>query len=304
MNSQLSPQTIARLQKTVPLIAALLLAVLLGVQLAKLIWLLVPAPEEGLWIPRPAQSADAPATNQKASTINIAAIQQAKLFGEFRPEAAEPQTQLAEDAPDTNLRLKLRGILAMENASESRALIEQTRGELKAYAVGMSIPGGAELHSIYVDRVLLKRGGRLETLRLEKDEVADTSPRGDSRQAPAFRVLGGSAPRILDSDTAAKLSTIRTELLNDPSKASQYLRVQPARSNGAMRGYRIYPGRNRELFQQAGLRPGDVVTSINGVSLDDPSKSFQLLGDLSSAQQLNLQIERGGQLQSVSVNLN
>ncbi len=304
MNSQLSPQTIARLQKTVPLLAALLLAVLLGLQLAKLIWLLVPAPEQGLWVPRPAQPANATATQQRASSINVAAIQQAKLFGEFRPEAAAQQAQAAEDAPDTNLRLKLRGILAMEEPSESRALIEQTRGELTAYAIGMSIPGGAKLHSIYVDRVLLERGGRLETLRLEKDEVIDTSPRNSSASSVTMRSLGGSAPRILDSDTAAKLSTIRTELLNDPTKASQYLRVQPARSNGAMRGYRIYPGRNRELFKQAGLRPGDIVTSVNGVSLDDPSKSFQLLGDLSSAQQLSLQIERGGQLQSVSVNLN
>ncbi len=284
--------------------AALLLAVLLGLQLAKLIWLLVPAPEQGLWVPRPAQSADAPAQRQQTSTINIAAIQQAKLFGEYRPEAAVQQAQATEDAPDTNLRLKLRGILAMENAADSRALIEQTRGELKAYAVGMPIPGGAELHSIYVDRVLLKRGGRLETLRLEKDEVVDTSPRNTAASSSSVRALGGSAPRILDAATSAKLSTIRTELLNDPSKASQYLRVQPARSDGVMRGYRIYPGRNRDLFQQAGLRPGDIVTSINGVSLDDPSKSFQLLGDLSSAQQLNLQIERGGQLQSVSVNLN
>ncbi|ORE88434.1 general secretion pathway protein C [Oceanococcus atlanticus] len=303
MNSQLSPQTIARLQKTVPLLAALLLAVLLGVQLAKLIWLLVPAPEQGLWAPRPAEPAQASAAQRPSSTINVAAIQQAKLFGEFRPEAAIAQAQSTEDAPDTNLRLKLRGILAMQDAADSRALIEQTRGELKAYAVGMAIPGGAELHSIYVDRVLLERGGRLETLRLEKDEVVDTSPR-NTASATSSRALGGSAPRILDAATSAKLSTIRNELLNDPTKASQYLRVQPARSNGAMRGYRIYPGRNRELFQQAGLRPGDIVTSVNGVSLDDPSKSFQLLGDLSSAQQLNLQIERGGQLQSVSVNLN
>lgn len=304
MNSQLSPQTIARLQKTVPLLAALLLAVLLGLQLAKLTWLLVPAPEQGLWVPRPAQPASAAATQQRSSSINVAAIQQAKLFGEFSSQAATQQAQAAENAPDTNLRLKLRGILAMEDPKRSRALIEQTRGELAAYAVGMAIPGGAELHSIYVDRVLLERGGRLETLRLEKDEVIDTSPRTNQTSSASMRSLGGSAPRILDSDTAAKLSTIRTELLNDPTKASQYLRVQPARSNGAMRGYRIYPGRNRELFKQAGLRPGDIVTSVNGVSLDDPSKSFQLLGDLSSAQQLSLQIERGGQLQSVSVNLN
>lgn len=276
-----------------------MLAVLIGLQLAKMFWLLFPAPEQGLWVPAPVEPVAAQA-QQGQNSVNLAQLQRAKLFGDYQAQAAAQQ-QAAEDAPETNLRLKLRGIVAMQSELASRALIEASNGKLESYAVGMSIPGGAKLHSIHADRVLLKRGGRLETLRLEKDKIADTS--APASATPSYRTLG-SAPRIIDSKTAAKLSNIRETLLNDPSKASQYLRVQPARSNGAMKGYRIYPGRNRELFKQAGLRPGDVVTSVNGVSLDDPGKGFQLLGDLSSARQLSLQIERGGQTQSVSVNLN
>lgn len=301
VNLNLTPQLSAQLQKYLPLTAALLFAVLIGLQLAKMIWLLVPAPEQGLWVPRPQQPVASDTAQRRDSAVNLKAIQQARLFGDFQAQAAQLEQLAAEDAPDTNLRLKLRGIVAMEDAPDSRALIEASNGDLESYATGMSIPGGAKLHSIHADRVLLQRGGRLETLRLEKDPAAENLVA--SNTTASFRSVG-SAPRIIDSGTAAKLSNIRTELLNDPSKASNYLRVQPARANGAMKGYRIYPGRNRELFQEAGLRPGDIVTSINGVALDDPGKGFQLLGDLSSAQQLNLQIERGGQTQSVSVNLN
>lgn len=278
-------------------------AIVLGQQLAQLLWLAFPTPEQGIWVPRPVKAVQTSA-NSKKSTINVAQIKQAALFGKYEEAPKQVALVSTEDAPDTNLRLKLRGIVAMELEQDSRALIEANKRKLESYAVGMTISGGAELHSILPDRVLLKRGGRLETLRLEKDKLANNEVVTRVSNRPTDRRGAGSAPRIIDSETAAKLSSIRTELLNDPSKASQYLRVQPARANGMMKGYRIYPGRKRELFKEAGLRPGDIVTSVNGVALDDPGKGFQLLGDLSSAQQLNLQIERGGQLQTVNVNLN
>ncbi len=292
-----------RLQKLVPLLATLVFTILVGLELAKLIWLLVPEPSAGQWVPRPVQPATTTVSNPRQS-VDIAQLTSAKLFGDFSETATDTVAAANLDAPDTNLRLKLRGIFAMEDPLRSRALIEPASGELMPYAIGMDIPGGAKLHSIYPDRVLLKRGGKLETLRLERDETGQgiASSGRPADNSNAYRL--SSAPQILGSDTAAKLSSIREELLNDPTKASQYLRLQPARSNGALKGYRIYPGRKRELFREAGLRPGDIVTAVNGVTLDDPTKSLQLLGDLSQAQEINLQIERGGQLQSVSVNLN
>ncbi len=304
MNFRLPSLPSERLQRLVPRLASLFFACLLGLSAAELTWLLVPV-EPLVTTPRPPASVTA--GRQQASTtpaVSLSSLQAARLFGEFLQEA-EPAPQLMAnlDAPETSLRLKLRGIVAMEDSARSRALIEASNGELNPYAVGATISAGTKLHSIYPDRVLLERGKRLETLRLEKDEPSQTQFSYQSNQRRSSDD-DGSAARILDSSTAAKLSNIREELLNDPTKASQYLRVQPARVNGAMRGYRIYPGRNRELFTEAGLRPGDIVTAINGVSLDDPSRSLQLLGDLSSAQQINLQIERGGQSQAVSVSLN
>jgi general secretion pathway protein C len=65
----------------------------------------------------------------------------------------------------------------------------------------------------------------------------------------------------------------------------------------------VYPGRDRAAFTSAGLRPGDLVVSVNGVQLDDPAKALQMLGDLSQAGQVNLVVERGGQTQNISINL-
>mgnify|MGYP000069397677 CR=1 FL=1 len=137
--------------------------------------------------------------------------------------------------------------------------------------------------------------GKLETLRLDKDSAG-----GLLQGSP----VGGELSQSPQSeDGPASLADIRTELLADPSKVADYIRVQPVNTGNGLAGYRIYPGKDRTVFTSAGLRPGDVVTAVNGQSLNDPSRSLQLLTDLSQNNQINLTIDRGGQPQSFSINL-
>src|SRR5690606_27559662 len=127
------------------------------------------------------------------------------------------------------LSLNLLGILA-GRAKESRALIAPSGGEEKPFSVGQTVVSGVKLEAVYPDRVILNRGGKFETLRLNKD-------------APSTATTYRPEPEIGTGDvgTAQMLSKIRTEIMNDPTKASNYLRVQPANVNGQLKGYRIYP---------------------------------------------------------------
>ena len=275
-----------------PVTAKLLLALLLARLLAEFIWLWVPMPEAGAWKPAP-PAAGAVNSPTAASGPNAELIAAAHLFSDYQ---APPDPALAQmdKAPDTRLSLTLMGILAADRDQESRALIGTQDGEEKPYSVGDDVVRGVNLQAIFPDRVILARNGQLETLRLDKDKAGAPLPAG---AVPIASVSG-------NTDTAQMLSTIRDQLLNDPSKASDYIRIQPANINGQQRGYRIYPGRDRSVFNGAGLRPGDLVTSVNGVQLDDPARALQMLGDLSSAGTLNLTVERGGSQQAITVNLN
>lgn len=281
------PPIVDRGLAALPLLASGLLAVVLGAQLALLVWSLVPAPA---WSPAPVTGGSVGAP---AKTTDLNAIIAASLFGRYEA----PKTQVAiQDAPDTRLDLKLIGILANSDSKGSRALIE-SKNEQRPYAIGQDIDGarGVSLQAIFADRVILSRNGQLETLRLDKDKPSTAT---DDRPTAISTSTTGFQP-----DTA-QLMEIREELLADPSKAQQFIRVVPARVGGDQRGYRIYPGRDRSLFSAAGLRPGDLVTSVNGVELNDPAQALQLLGDLSQATSVNLSIERGGQLQNMTLSIN
>lgn len=285
-------ETYARYGRWLPDIATALLVLLIGTLLAQLLWALIPTPATAAWRPAPAPTAN----TRRSEPPDLNQIVNAELFGKY---TETPTAAAAENAPDTQLALTLLGIFANgRDPKSSRALIGTGGDDEKPYAIGDDISRGVSLQAIFADRVVLSRNGRLETLRLDKDRTNS----GEGLSTAAASDSGG----VIDASEAQQLADIRNKMLTDPSKAQDYIRVQPVPSpsgNGQL-GYRIYPGKDKALFSAAGLRPGDVVTAINGVPLNDPAKSIQLLGELSQTQQLSVVIDRGGQSQTVSVSLN
>jgi general secretion pathway protein C len=64
--------------------------------------------------------------------------------------------------------------------------------------------------------------------------------------------------------------------------------------NGELKGYRVYPGRDRRKFASLGLRPGDLVTDINGQPLNDLQSGMEVFKNLGNATELTVTIERNG----------
>jgi general secretion pathway protein C len=281
-------QVIIPYLRFLPPAANLLLVMLIATSLAQLTWLFVPQPEQN-YEPLPAAGG-----SQIQQRLNMDLIAGSEIFGP-RSATGAPGKQAA-DAPETSLNLTLKGIFASLEPESSRALIADASGKERPYAVGDDIPGGAILREIKDDRVILERSGRYETLRLER------GPRREGAAVATVRApvsAGTPAP-----GQATTLAEMKTEILRDPGKAAQYVRLQPVYAEGKLQGYRIYPGPNRQLFQQTGLRAGELVTSVNGVQLDDAAKALQLLSDVKDLQELTLTLERAGQTRTLNLSLN
>lgn len=282
-------QALAPYVRYLPPVCNLLLILLIAASLARAVWLVYPRPADRFEPP----ASTSPALAGALPRVNVEQIAAANLFGQRRAlDSAAPV-----DAPETALNLTLKGILAYGSDKSSRALIADAAGKEKPYGVGDDVPGGATLKSIHADRVILERNGRFETLRLDRQKTGG----GPSVYTPP--VVAAAAP-ISPGAEAQSLSQLRNELLREPGKASQYVRLQPVYTEGKLQGYRIYPGANRSLFQSVGLRAGEMVTSVNGVQLDDAAKALQLMGDLREVSQLTLTLERGGQTRTLNLNLN
>ncbi|HXG27848.1 MAG TPA: type II secretion system protein GspC [Nevskiales bacterium] len=285
-------QALAPYARHLPLACNLLLVLLIAASLARMAWLLYPLPKDRFDLPPPAPL---PTHSGALPKVNLEQIAAANLFGQRQATG----TAAPVDAPETALNLKLKGILAFGSETASRALIADASGREKPYAVGDDVPGGAVLKAIHADRVILERSGRFETLRLERNKSGGSAAANYSPPAVAPTATAGGT-----GGEATTLAELRNELLREPGKASQYVRLQPVYSDGKLQGYRLYPGVNRALFQQVGLRAGEMVTSVNGVQLDDAAKALQLLGDLREVSELTLTLDRGGETRTLNLNLN
>jgi general secretion pathway protein C len=86
--------------------------------------------------------------------------------------------------------------------------------------------------------------------------------------------------------------------MRNPERLLDVVRAMPAKEHGRFVGYRVFPAGNPRLFQQMGLKPGDIVTAVNGISLDNPADSMRILGKLKTSDQVSVTFTRNGQQQT------
>ena len=217
------------------------------------------------------------------------------LFGEVVQDSTPVvQPSIPLDAPDTRLKLILRGAFASADPDYARAIIADPRGKEEMYAVGDQVPGNAELKEIHPDRVILMRGGRFETLRLPRDQDSG-SGRGVTLRAPSSS--SGFSP-------ANRLKSIRQTLKQNPKSLYGLVRTIPKKdAEGKMVGYTLQPGRDPQLFEEMGLQAGDVVTRINDISLDNLTSGVRALKSTQAGENVSLTIIRGDQEQVLSFNV-
>lgn len=105
------------------------------------------------------------ATAARTEPLGLEAIAALHLFGNPADKPVAPP-QPAE-LPKTDLKLVLVGAITDTDPAKASALIEADR-QTKRYFVGDTIPGGAVLHEVLPDSVVLRRDRRYETLDFPK----------------------------------------------------------------------------------------------------------------------------------------
>ena len=269
-----------------PFWVSALLAIGIAYYLAQLFWLLIPVGDGVEWT---ASTVPAVTSTSRGTTTDYDSIAEAHLFGESSADATPAPVETV-NAPDTRMNLQLRGTVATDDASQAHAIIADGTGKENVFFIDDPIPGGAVLHQVLPDRVILNRGGILETLRLPQQSVGGTAarPRTGSAANRAARALPTNVQNLMGQNAA---------------RFSDIVRPQPYMPNGQLQGYRVYPGRDRRAFASLGLRPGDLVTEINGMALNNPAQGMEAFSTLSDATQVTLTLERNGQPVSLSVDV-
>jgi general secretion pathway protein C len=267
--------------QSLPLLVSAGLVVLLAWQLVQFGWTLLDARKA----PPPSSGQTVGVSAPTGPAVDLQAILNAHLFGvagAVESGATDPNSVAA-----TQMNLVLVGTIAEADPARGYAIIGDSAATAKVYAVGKTITGGTKLHSVYPDRAILDRGGRLEALLLPRKftgggmaPVANATPQRDAMLGESLRNLAAQ----------------------NPGAITEIIRPQPVFANGQQRGYRVYPGRNRDQFTKLGLMPGDLVTGINGTPLDDAARGMEILQSMNASTDVTVTVERNGQTTQININ--
>lgn len=307
--------------KILPPIVSIFLVILLANNLASLTWLMVPSkPVVPVPVTPTAIGANATSTTNVVNTGNSGMqVSGWHLFGvvpkdEPKPVVAPPPV-IPQEAPDTTLHLTLKGVVASRDMMSAWAIIADRMGNEENYGVDDPLPDGAVLKEIYSDRIILLHNGRFETLRLPENDMSGVQTESPvSRRANNRRSSQSTPTRTTQVPTGAVnhlsyeasqvVKSYKEKLLSDPQSVMNTLRAEPYRQGGQLKGYRIFPGQDKQLFGQVGLEPGDVVTAVNGIELDSPLKGLEVMQTITDATEVSVNVLRNGVTQTYVVPLN
>ncbi len=274
--------------------------------LARLVWLLAPLPQAPLANSAPPVNSMSAGTARIAkSAVDIESMVAWHLFGEVGAQPRAATNAAVEDAAqETTLNLQLLGLVSASDPAQSLAIImaDGTQQHLK---VGEQLPGSGKvvLNKVLLDRVIIDNNGHYETLWLYDPEQAKRQPGSGKSLSANLPPLPAAANHRNNAKGAAAANKYRQQLYKNPASLADVVQVAPAQENGKLKGYRVNPGRDAKQFQEFGFKAGDIVTNINGVTLDDPQRALELYNVIRTAQEATFVVRRGDQDVTLSVSL-
>ena len=267
---------------------------------AQITWKLMPVSDnQANWQPSPVSASS-------AKRVELDAVRNLLLFGQVDSNNSRPKAEVVEqitDAPKTNLSILLTGVVASTSEQHGLAVIESS-GNQETYSLGDKIKGtSASLKEVYADRIIITNSGRYETLML--DGLTYTTQSNVNQQLQQAKINSRDVRQVdmRNSELSAELAHSRDELLSDPSKITDYIAISPVQKDGEIAGYRLNPGKDAELFKQAGFQPSHLAKSINGFDLTEMSQALEVMAQLSELTEMSVMVEREGQLVEIMFSL-
>jgi type II secretion system protein C len=289
----LTPDLLLRIfgDKWLRLAVMLLLLAALAHQVSLVVWQFVPAADPVAVSQRVEVVAANTAGNSGASFQQQAnAISRTFLFG--KPEVVKTAAVAVEEAPETQLNYKLRGLYYSPDKNLSSAIIEVQANKSKHYLLGDELDDKITLAGIESDHILINRYGKIERLNLEKR----LPPTG--RDLAANRAAGGGS-----ANQAALLRSYKKRYTSNPMALATRFQAIPVQQDGKNIGFKLKPLRGESLLKKLDFDADDVFTAVNGVALNNPFEALDALKSLTTASNVSVTFMRNGAEQTLDFKL-
>jgi len=221
------------------------------------------------------------------------------------PVAETPKTETLDidKLKETDLKLKLWGTVTGQN-KRTYAVIEDTKDrEQNLYRVGDSIQK-AVVKLILREKVVLRVDDRDEILAME--EIDSTKGGRAGARSPRSSSPAADSPRLPVSSYPRKIRLRGAQIQNAMENLGQLMEqanLRPHIVDGQPAGISITGIKPNAIFRKMRLRNGDVITGVNGNTIESVDDAIKVVEQLSSGSNIQLQIKRRGREQTLDYSI-
>lgn len=213
-------------------------------------------------------------------------ILQRNIFDSRGPATGSLQgAVLADSAEAAARRANLLLLGTMVAGAQSSALLSIEK-EKTLLHLNEELPGGGRIRQIDRKRVLIRWSDGSEQELLVSDEAPKVSAKPKTANGRGIRAAGENR-WIISRSEIEKARADMNQLLKSA-------RLEPKIVGGATQGFLVRMVRSNSLVAKLGIKRGDLIKEVNGVSLDSPEKALQVFQQLREAKKVSVNLLRRG----------
>jgi general secretion pathway protein C len=211
----------------------------------------------------------------------------------------------------TNLHIHLLGTSTLSLSQPFIIVEDDNNHEQSLYRMGDDIPDAGKLVGVYKDHAIVLHEGRRIKIEMPAEDNGTPAevPRPFGLPGATFRrFMRGRANQsgvreINPNRYVLDRSTVNNNLNNLAALFTQVRAIPNLGPDGQSHGFKLSEIQPDSIFQQIGLRDGDVLTGVGGQSVGDPAQAMQLLASLRNQNSVSLTVMRGGQAVQLQYNI-
>lgn len=195
------------------------------------------------------------------------------------------------------------GVIVHSGAGKSVALVKSiASGKTLAVREGQKVDESTSLSQVRRKTVEFVMAGEKIMVAVGENTADASAPR---MIAPAdiSDASGQGYAGVEREGAITKVSaSVRDHILkNDLSKVLMQAAAVPHYNNGVLSGFSLHDIEPGSVYEQIGIREGDMVTHINGQALNDVAGTIKLLKSLKEEPNASMNLMRNGQPQTLSL---
>ena len=190
------------------------------------------------------------------------------------------------------------GSIVSQSSDNVILLKNKKNGSVKAHRVGFKLFNEYKIVQIKANFIMLETlGSNKKFIKVYKDGFSGAIFTKDKVEKKKVGFVDSYREEGFERDkTEIEMSAEYREKLikEDLPKILMQASAEPVIKSGKIIGFMIDQIDENSIYAKSGLKNGDIVTSINDISLDDVTATIKLLHSLKNSKEISFELTRNG----------